>query len=347
MEERASMTGRRGLPSLAIVGAAVLALGGCTADSQKPAPQAASATGGPADPPDQAPIDLLAMSGLKRPEALAQAISAARLYLDRSKSLAGYAGESGGPLDDLTQALGRALLQQNVRRIYAGGFGANVEEQREVRLADESLAWEADAPRTCLATPVDAERSATGKARSLLLVVTDDVVSPTGRACAAKCRDVEDVGCVGDALFEYLKAGNGLWVFGVRVPYTGRYEAAVGTASFSVASLQRPIYVWIGGANAAVGRSVTERLVKWAMGRRPALDHIALEVWPGYWDEPRGAPSRDSTFSPWSVRSAAEAIAGWSTTDDAQPADMTKTLGFEPVWGNLMTRLESIRRTLR
>jgi hypothetical protein len=338
------MTDWLGIPAL-LFGAMILGFGACAADSRTPASESANESG--TDSSNPPTVDLLTLTGLKPPWAMTRPISTARFYMDRSKSMAGYVRESGGPLDDFAGTLGRALLQHDLRSISGAGFGTRVEQGREIGSPAEALEWEANAATTCLVSPINAQRTASKKGGSLLVLMTDGVVSASGGSCGAKCADSDEVSCVAQALFEYLQAGNGLWVIGVRVPYTGQYYPALRPGSFSVASAQRPIYLWIGGPNAQVGRAIAERMVKWAIDRQPSLDHMAIEVWPGHWDESRAIAPRGSTWSPWSARLAAEAIAGWSTTDDTELTEITKTLGFERLWVDLLTRLESIRRTLR
>jgi hypothetical protein len=262
--------------------------------------------------------------------------------------MAGYVRESGGPLDDLAGTLSSALLQQEFGSISGAGFGASVvEEAREIAGPAEALGWEANAATTCLASPINAERAASKKGRALFLLMTDGVASAAGGSCGVTCAAGDDVTCVAQALYEYLQAGNGLWVVGVRVPFAGQYYTALRPGSLSVTSAQRPIYVWIGGPNAKVGRATAERLAKWAVDRQPALDHIAIEVWPGHWSGSRAVPPGSLTWSPWSAQVATQAIAGWSTTDDTKLAAITKTLGFERFWVHLLRRVELVRGTLR
>jgi hypothetical protein len=263
--------------------------------------------------------------------------------------MAGYAREAGGPLHDLVAALGSALAQQKVGTIHGAGFGTSVETAREITGLAEALTWEATAETRCLASPIDAERAASKKGRALFLLMTDGVASSTGGSCGAMCKADAggDVMCIAEALYEYLQAGNGLWVVGVRVPFAGEYHTVFRPGSLKVSSAQRPIYVWIGGPNARLGRATAERLVKWAVDRQPALDHIALEVWPGNWSGSRTPPPGASTWSPWSAQAATEAIVQWSTTDDTKPAAITATLEFERLWAHLLRRLEVIRSTMQ
>jgi hypothetical protein len=262
--------------------------------------------------------------------------------------MAGYVREDGGPLEDLAETLGRALLQHNLASLSGAAFGTRVEQPRSIAGVAEALDWEASAPTTCLAGPIGVERAASKTRAALFVLITDGVVAPSAGTCGAKCADADQASCVGQALFEYLQSGNGLWVTGVRIPYAGHYYTARESAPLAVPFARRPIYVWIGGPNVEVGRAVTEWLVEWAVNRQPPLDHVAIEIWPGRWDEPvRVEAPRRSTLTAWSAQHATDAIARWSTTDDTDVKEITKTLGFEPLWGQLIGRLDSIRRTLR
>jgi hypothetical protein len=291
--------------------------------------------------------DLFRLTGLRPPSALNRPVSTARFYMDRSTSMGNYLRESNGALHAFAATLGEVLRQHEFAGITGAGFGLRVEQSRGIAAPSDVLDWQSNAPARCLASPMVAERAASRKTAALFVLITDGVLSPTARTCEARCPDGDEIGCVGQALFEYLQAGNGLWVIGVRVPYSGEYRAAAGSGSFTVASARRPIYAWIGGPNAQVGRAAAEQLVKWAVERQPPLDHIALEVWPGHWDDATATPSRRSTWIPWSAQSAVDAIEAWSTADDSSPTEIGRTLGFEPLWVALLRRLESIRRTLR
>jgi hypothetical protein len=343
------------LLALAFLGA-TLGVGACASDkgpsqsqSADPGPSVADTYQDARDPENAkaARAQLLSMTGLKPPSALTKRLSSARLYVDRSRSMAGYQREAGGPLQELVATLGSALSQQKLAGLAGIGFGARVESPRDIAAPAETLDWEANADAACLVNPLSAERTSSAKSPALFILMTDDVVPPNGGRCVARCPDGDEIGCVAQGLYEYLQGGNGLWVFGVRVPYHGDYYPAARQGPLAVASAQRPIYLWIGGPNARVGRATAERLVKWAVERQPRVDHIAIEIWPGHWnDDPPSPGAARSTFNPWSAQSAASAIAAWSTEDDATVADISKTLGFEPLWTQMLRRLESIRRTL-
>src|SRR5205807_1634483 len=126
--ERASMTGRHGIPAFLFC-AMLLGFGACATDSRTPAAEPANRGG--TDSTNPPTTDLLTLTGLKPPGALTRPISNVRFYMDRSRSMAGYVRESSGPLDDLAGALSPALLHQGLGTLSGVGFGVRVEQRRE------------------------------------------------------------------------------------------------------------------------------------------------------------------------------------------------------------------------
>lgn len=307
-----------------------------------PARVATSASPAPAAP----------LATLRPPWQLRQPVQQVRLYVDLSASMQGYVRTPGSPLHTLLREIDAGLFEQDVAgsQPVAFGFGGSLDAPRATGGLTDVLGWKATRAESCLALPLRAEAARTDAA--LALVVTDGVADSGASACGQSCAAGSDTTCVAEALYAYLASGHGLWVVGLRTPFSGKYFSAQSGATLRVAPAGRPIYLWIGSPNVATGRALVQRAaakLTQALGSARANDVLVFEVWPGTW-RGTGAPAQRSEgrfkageFGPGAAASALQCgndtvgIDGISQ-DNGWPALKLRSRGdalmaSEGVWG--------------
>jgi hypothetical protein len=222
---------------------------------------------------------------LPSPGRLASLDSNVRVYVDLSGSMQGYQRSSGGPLHGMLAACKEEMYAEGLFEIQAAGFADTVDAFCGVSGLISVLDWKANRGRTCLAAPWAKERRLADRHQdqAMTVVVTDGVASATNGSCGSNCASGGDVTCVAEAMRDYIKCGNGLWVVGIKVPFRGAYYPEQGTAGrLDIAEqVQRPIYLWIGTSNVATGRAVASRLAQRMRAKNTPV--MAWEVWPGSW----------------------------------------------------------------
>jgi hypothetical protein len=229
--------------------------------------------------------DAPARPALPSPARLAAVDTETRIYVDLSGSMQGYERTSGGALYGLLAACKEELYAEGFFDLKAAGFADSVDALHGVSGLVTVLDWKADRARTCLASPLltEVKLASRGRGDALSVVITDGVASATEGSCGGNCAAGGDVTCVAESVREYVKAGNGLWIIGLKVPFRGAYYPEQGTIDriAVTASVSRPIYLWIGTSNVAAGRHVVQSLALRMAAKRHQV--LAYEVWPGSW----------------------------------------------------------------
>lgn len=260
-------------------GAALLAPGcrpgGRVGPTPTPAPQAEPEMTGPR---------------LQPPWELAQRLRQAHVYVDLSASMQSYVRKPDSVLQRFAAEVKGALFVQGVDALQGAGFGAQMQQLRDLAGLSDALAWPARDVHSCLADPFRQEAAA-GDKTVLTLVLTDGVASAVGQSCGSNCASGSDVGCVAEAAYRYISSGRALWVVGFRTAYTGTYYSEMKDSSALAVSkpVERPIYLWIGGADVAAGRAIVTQLRDWLVAHVGAENSLAFEVWPGTWSGLRTA----------------------------------------------------------
>lgn len=245
-------------------------------------------------PTSASPTPTAPLATLLPPWQLRQPVQQVRLYVDLSASMQGYVRTPGSPLHTLLREIDAGLFEQDVAdsQLMALGFGGSLDAPKAVGGLTDVLGWKATKSESCLVLPLQIEAARTDAA--LVLVVTDGVADSGASACGQSCAAGSDTTCVAEAVYAYLARGHGLWVVGLRAPFSGKYFSAQSGAALPVARAGRPIYLWIGSPNVATGRALVRRAtakLAQALGSARANDLLALEVWPGAW-RGIGAPAQ-------------------------------------------------------
>ena len=138
----------------------------------------------------------------------------------------------------------------------------------------------------------DAEQKPAGT----IVVLTDGVISLKSEVPAtkeepssARCETGDDMRCMALRVAEYVHRGNGLWIFGMRLPFTAKHFQVEKSGKFKsrgaffpvTPAKPRPFYVWIGTLNVGQGRQMVSGLLSFAKSRVSAQDVLALEIAPG------------------------------------------------------------------
>lgn len=219
-------------------------------------------------------------ANLRRPD------SEVRFYVDLSGTMQGFDGENGGALFSWLASCKEALYSEGFYMIQAAGFADTVDAFRNITGLVEILDWTANRANTCLAAPYTHETALQrdGGDSALSLVLTDGVASAAGVACGQTCASGGDITCVAESARRYIELGHGLWVVGVKVPFHGPYYPEIGTVrELSVVdrAATRPIYLWIGSSDLAMGRRLAAAFALNAGG--VGVERLVFEVWPGAW----------------------------------------------------------------
>jgi hypothetical protein len=222
-------------------------------------------------------------SRLAAPWELYTAIDRTTTYIDLSASMRGYARGPGSPLFRMLQRIKEVLVGRGVRTFEAAGFGRDVQDRRAVGGLVDALAWPPDQTATCPASALSQAASGQVADSSLVVVVTDGVASGSANDCGPHCAAGSDVACVGQALADLALNGRALWLFGVQIPFSGRYYSEISHQPLLVQGEGRPIYLWISGRNLRLGRDLLDALTRWAQENQLG-QVLAAEAWPGRWD---------------------------------------------------------------
>lgn len=238
------------------------------------------------------------------PWSLRQRPEEARFYLDASASMAGYGKALGSPFYDLLFELKSVLFRQGVgvHELRAAAFGGRVDPLRSVNGFVELLAMPAARGNSCLALPFRQEAKFDSTVRpGFMVVATDGIASASGDSCGASCSAGSDAACVASQAVDYVRRGNGLWVFGIRAAFDGTYyfesgDVQSGSRAKVLHAAQRPVYLWIGGPDVEAGRRLVQSLTRWAEARH--LSTLSFEVWPGDWDGPKPSAGESRSWTP-------------------------------------------------
>jgi hypothetical protein len=259
--------------------------------------------------------------------------------VDLSASMKGYSRQRGSALLGFAEGIKEALYLEGIHEIHGAGFGKALEPTRPLNGIVETLSWPAVQADTCLPLPLLHELGAAADAAEppLLLILTDGVASVTSKACGSSCAQGSDMTCVSDALQEFLRAGNALWVIGLRVPFSGRYYPETGSKRILEVrqSTSRPIYLWMGSPDLAAGRRIAANLAAWAAAR--SLDVLAVEAWPGRWQGSGPAQPSGGRWQRGAFR-ASEAL-----TQSCSAKDQLALHGFDPQRVPAEIRLQALR----
>lgn len=268
-------------------------------------------------PPKSAPVDKgghrpptgeLVLRGTMVPEWRVEARSEwARVYFDVSGSMRGYVGERGFARRDdtagqlharLLRRLKDILVQAGALNLEAARFGTKVARPERVsgfgQFGDSALYGE---PDTDLAAAV--KHALDWERKGIALVVTDGVASvskdressASGPSSAGRCTAGSDSACVALRMRELVATGRGLWIVGLRMPFSGEYwseeggpSAKPGTNLGHVTVPDRPLYVWVASADVAQGRAIVQALVEFGASAQPRVETLAVEIGPGAWE---------------------------------------------------------------
>jgi hypothetical protein len=239
-------------------------------------------------PPNRSPSATLILSSppprfrLAAPWELDTGIDQATTYIDLSASMRGYARGPSSPLFRMLQRVKEVLVGRGVRTFEAAGFGRDVQDRQTVGGLVDALAWPPDQTATCPATALSQAAGADVAESSLVVVVTDGVASGSGSDCGPHCAAGSDVACVGQALADLALNGRALWLFGVQIPFSGRYYSEISRQPLELHGEGRPIYLWISGRNLQLGRDLLDALTRWAQENQLG-QVLAAEAWPGRW----------------------------------------------------------------
>ncbi len=219
----------------------------------------------------------------------------ARVYVDLSQSIEGFAGDQNQPHALLLRGLKRILVNAGLHNLEAVGFAGQVSRPRAVAHFEEfSRTANYKGGETYLPGVVD--DAALWTTNGVILILTDGVVSvsrfrglPAGSVSARGCAKGSDVTCLALSLSEYIAGGRGFWMVGLRLPFRGPHYVEEGGPNLRPGSVikggtfpDRPFYIWIGAPSVAQGRGIVGGLLEFAAARK--LDRLAVEVAPGAWD---------------------------------------------------------------
>jgi hypothetical protein len=139
-----------------------------------------------------------------------------------------------------------------------------------------------DAGSTCLAAPWRAPGP------GIRFVLTDGVPSAVDSlarsgSCSCPASDPTNVNCIARALVEFIQAGNGIWLIGLRSSFTGTYypEMPPRVAFAPRSPVLRPLYAWIGASDVEQGRQIA-RETFYSL-QKAGAEAFLLEIWPGRW----------------------------------------------------------------
>jgi len=250
------------------------------------------------------------------PTTLTHSAERARVYVDTSASMRGFAGSM--QFQALLSELKTILVDAHVVTFEVAEVSDKASPPRPVDGFEE---FESDKPfhgkETYLPAAID--DAAASANEDVIIVLTDGVVSlsrsrtTTQPQTALGCAAGSDVTCLALDISNYIAAGHGFWVIGIRMPFHGPYFVEQGGPHLPqdaviyeskqavhghtprrrdthghVALLipqgtfpRRPLYLWIGAPRVEQGRAIARALQDFA--RRQALDSFGLEVAPGAW----------------------------------------------------------------
>jgi len=229
------------------------------------------------------------------PWELSRVTDRARVYFDVSQSIEGFAGNQNQPHGILIRELKRILVNTDLINFEVVEFADQPSRPRRVaHFEDFSRAAKYRGVETYLPGAID--DAAFWPANGVSLILTDGVVSvsryhgpPPSSASARGCAQGSDVTCLALSLREYIAAGRGFWIVGLRLPFRGPHYIEEGGPNLQPGGVirggtfpDRPFYIWIGAPSLAQGRAVLGGLLEFAAAQR--LDRLAVEVSPGAWD---------------------------------------------------------------
>jgi hypothetical protein len=235
-------------------------------------------------------------SGPPRPDTLNHLTDHARIYIDTSASIRGFANAPGQLYCRLAESLRDILYQADVRNLDAIEVSGSLNDiGRVTTLSPEYCNSKIySGKESYLPKAIDDAR--THHAQNLILVLTDGVVSIRNpqhslrsTESMSQCAEGSDETCLASSVEKYIKAGHGFWIIGIRIPFKGTYYVEERTAcplqrvirNISVAD--RPFYVWVGAPSLDQGRQIVSSLVAFAARQTPKLDSISIEASPGKW----------------------------------------------------------------
>jgi len=256
------------------------------------------------------------------PWALSRSTNRARVYLDTSMSMRGFvkANEFGQLLENLKYV----LVGADINRFELAEVAENVGSlQKAAQFKDFANPRLYDGRETNLKAALgDATKWNAGE----ILVLTDGIVSlskpenlgPSGSS-ALSCGAGSDAACIAASVAEYVGHGNGFWIIGMRLPYTGPYyveEPGPGCHRGQVLKGPfplHPFYVWVGSPSLSQGRKVVKALLDFASARKLAA--VAIEAAPGRWN-------------------------GWEVDPDVRPEELMPSDNAACVHGDLVSKVE-------
>ncbi len=233
----------------------------------------------------------------------------ARIYLDGSASMKGFAGQ-GDRFSSVLTGLRGALLDVGVDSSQLARVGERIEFLQHSggfdQLDQKSFYSRSE---TDLGAVLDSElRRPSGP--SLAILITDGVMSLQANQGKAgqllPCERGSDIECLAVKMGKLIQAGRGVWILGLRSAFHGTLYSErlkVGGGSLGEVSItDRPFYLWVITDHPASGRRLIERLFQRISAQPDGQRSFVLELAPGdihWWlSAPEEAPESDSKLFP-------------------------------------------------
>jgi len=247
---------------------------GCSACGRQ-----SSADNARADQPSSAtPSTTVIREGMRPPWFLENPATAAVVFADVSGSMQGFDRRATSVTYAALQRVKIELLTHGIKQYSGIAMGTGIEKETPIFGPEEVLTWPANAPNTCLPKAFSGLRPADER---FFVLFTDSVADGAPTVCGSLCGTGNDPACVADAVHRFIQQGRALWLVGFRVPYTVRGK-----------TVDRPVYLWLGGRDVSLGRSVARALSTTLTAAKGKV--LALEIWPGGWD---GMHSPETSWS--------------------------------------------------
>lgn len=260
------------------------------------------------------------------PSTINRSSDRARVYVDTSMSMKGYASAPSQVFRKFLERLKPVLVDAGIYQFQVVKVATDVGTVNDVaqfqNFGDPSLYNGRDTNLAAALSGAAAWNDGT------VLVLTDGIVSLSHAArpastSAGSCAVGSDAVCIATAAANYISKGNGFWIVGMRFPFAGPYYVEEpGAKSRRGQPLTKgpfpphPFYVWVGSPSLNQGRQLVSSLIDFAKSQN--LQTMAIEVSPGSWE-------------------------GWSITPDLEASDLIGSENAACRNGDLLSGLQGGR----